>query len=128
MLNDIENDCLMAMVNACKKPDINANVTALCFDGFLVDNKWGEDVEQVNDVLRRLEEECFKATGYKVTLLVKEMDRAIDIEQGLDLESSGSLDYSNIDFSLPHNQRLLTNLANALPKPLTRDRISALRR
>ena len=128
LLNDIENNCLMAMVSACKKSDIDANVTALCFDGFLVDNKWGEDVDQVEKVLRRLEDECFKATGYNVTLLVKKMDRALTIQQGLDLESSGSLDYSNVDFSLPHNQRFLTNLANALPKPLTPDRISALRR
>ena len=69
-MNEVENQILMTMLAWLYDCSLVLNDCVLCFDGFLIPKKSG-----INEsILRKLEAEVKRETGYDIKLKVKEMD------------------------------------------------------
>ena len=81
LLCDLENDALMAMYDSCVEQGVT--VSSLCFDGMLIEKGWidEDNGKDLQTVLRTMEAAILHKTGYKISLVEKPMDKAIEIPE-----------------------------------------------
>lgn len=105
LLCDIENKCLMSMVDWFKDHDIidkdSIMDCVLCFDGIMVPlHRLNESPVDLSEV----EKWVYKRTGYKIALKMKEMDEPYDIPDEIDEYHDNEAYYHQIaDWSRKQN-------------------------
>lgn len=105
LMADIENHCLMTMVDKMRECDS----LVLIFDGFMVPASFVDEMyPSREELLRHLEAVVHDVTGFRINLLVKPMDEYFEDIQ-CDLPSCGSWDTTRGDKSrLGHGIRKLS--------------------
>ena len=71
-----EHQILSSMIQTAESRSIN--IRALCFDGFMID-KNDVEPENLNDLLREMERNISRDTGFNLKLSIKEMKEGLDL-------------------------------------------------
>lgn len=80
LLIDIEDKCLMSMVNYMKSKDVK--ITSLAYDGLTIE-RTDENLSNLPTLLRGMEQQILDEVGISVSIIEKEMNKGVDIPEDL---------------------------------------------
>jgi len=109
LLTDIENNILNSMIDNLKNNKIIDKNVVLVFDGLMI---LKNDVENIEELLLKLEKYIFDNTKYNIKLLNKEMDEDVIIPDDYEYEAPDKI--NNVIIAMSDNEAadILLNILN----------------